>query len=48
MQPRVDVDELVDVIVCAQEVDVLLIVERRLVAVDRASGCGGGCIGQLG
>ncbi len=33
MLPRVDVDELVDVIVCAQEVDVLLVVEGRLVAV---------------
>src|SRR5258707_772609 len=48
MQPHVDVDELVDVIVCAQEVDVLLLVEGGLIAVYWASWCGGGSFGQLG
>jgi hypothetical protein len=46
--PGVGVDELVDVVVGAQEVDVLLLIERSLVSVDRASGSGCGCAGQLG
>ena len=49
MAPRIGEDQLVDVVVCPQEVDVLLIVEGGLVAVDRASRCGGGRrVRQLG
>ena len=48
MDPCVDVDELVDVIVSAKEVDVLLIVEGGLVAVECAPLGGGRRVGLRG
>ena len=48
MGPSVGVDELVDVAGGVLEVNVLLIVERRLVAIDRAAGCGCGGFGDRG
>jgi hypothetical protein len=46
--PRVDVNEFVDVIVGTKEVDMLLVVEGRLVAIDRRSCRGRRCAGQWG
>jgi hypothetical protein len=39
MPPRVGIEKLVDMVVCAEDVDVWLVIERGLIAVDRTSGC---------
>src|SRR5260370_24497415 len=48
MAPCVGVVELVDVVVGSDVVDVLLVVELGLVAVDVTSGCGRGGAGEQG